>query len=72
MDEKEWKLVYYSRRLWNISLLRQEWDGNGNTVIGILGNGIKQSFPRISIVQNIFVAGFLYIFAFYGFFRICK
>ena len=40
--------------LWEIFfILLWEWEGNGNTVMGMGGNGIKKVFPHISTSNQI-------------------
>ena len=39
------ELIYYYGREWEcLYILLWEWDGNGNKVMGMGGNGIKKSF----------------------------
>ena len=51
MNKREWELIFYYGREWEcFYVLLWKGDGNGNTVMGMEGNRIEQSFPHISTV----------------------
>ena len=44
-NRRQWELKYFCGRKWEFFILLWDWDGNGNTVIGMGGNGIDKFIP---------------------------